>query len=52
MGSLAAMIPILDRAAAGDFVPVLDRVLPLAAAREAHVALAERAQFGKVVLEP
>lgn len=52
MGSLGAMIPILDLAAQGRFVPVLDRVLPLAEAREAHRVLAGREQFGKVVLTP
>lgn len=52
MGSLAAMIPILAHAASGKFVPVIDRVLPLEKAAEAHGLLAERAQFGKVVLVP
>lgn len=52
MGSLAAMIPILEHAAAGRFVPVLDRVLPLSEAREAHRVLLGREQFGKVVLTP
>lgn len=52
MGSLAAMLPILEHAAAGRFLPVLDRVIPLASARDAHQVLLDRAQFGKVVLTP
>jgi NADPH:quinone reductase-like Zn-dependent oxidoreductase len=52
MGSLAAMIPILEHVCAGKLRPVLDRVLPLEKAREAHEVLRERAQFGKVVLTP
>ncbi|MCK6551360.1 zinc-binding dehydrogenase [Myxococcota bacterium] len=52
MGSLAAMIPILEHAAAGRIKPVLDRVLPLDQAQQAHHVLLDRAQFGKVVLTP
>jgi NADPH:quinone reductase-like Zn-dependent oxidoreductase len=52
MGSLAAMVPILERASKGLLKPVLDRVLPLSEAKEAHRILGERAQFGKVVLVP
>ena len=37
---------------AGKIHPVLDRVLPLREAREAHRVLEERQQFGKVVLAP
>ena len=37
---------------AGKIQPVLDRVLPLREAREAHRVLEERQQFGKVVLVP
>lgn len=52
MGSLAAMIPIVENAEKGIFRPVLDRSLPLAEARRAHELLETRAQFGKVVLVP
>lgn len=52
MSSLSAMIPVLEQATAGRFKPVLDRVLPLEKARDAHAVLAERGQFGKVVLVP
>jgi NADPH:quinone reductase-like Zn-dependent oxidoreductase len=36
----------------GKIHPVLDRVLPLREARQAHQLLEERKQFGKVVLIP
>lgn len=52
MGSLAAMIPILTHAESGKFRPVLDRVIALEDARQAHEVLLDRAQFGKVVLRP
>ncbi len=52
MGSLAAMLPILEHAGAGRLKPVLDRVMPLGDAREAHRVLMDRGQFGKVVLCP
>lgn len=52
MGSLAAMIPIVENAEKGIFRPVLDRVLPLAEAARAHELLETRAQFGKLVLVP
>lgn len=52
MGSLAAMFPILDYASVGKLRPVLDRTMPLERAKDAQRLLLERAQFGKVVLEP
>jgi NADPH:quinone reductase-like Zn-dependent oxidoreductase len=48
-GDLAEVLRWLDE---GKLRPVLDRTLPLAEARRAHVLLAERAQFGKIVLTP
>ncbi len=52
MGSLAAMIPIVENAERGAFRPVLDRALPLADAKLAHELLESRGQIGKVVLVP
>lgn len=52
MGSLAAMIPIVENAEKGIFKPVLDTALPLREAARAHEMLETRAQFGKVVLVP
>jgi NADPH:quinone reductase-like Zn-dependent oxidoreductase len=51
MGSnaeLAALLPWFER---GRLKPVVAKVLPLAAAREAQELLASRTQFGKIVLE-
>ena len=52
MGSKADMLAVLGHVAAGRLSPVVDRVLPLAQAADAHRVLEERAAFGKVVLEP
>jgi NADPH:quinone reductase-like Zn-dependent oxidoreductase len=38
--------------ASGALRPAVDRVLPFSDARAAHVALAERSHFGKIVLVP
>jgi NADPH:quinone reductase-like Zn-dependent oxidoreductase len=51
MGSRAELIEILGHAASGALHPVLDRVLPLAQAAEAHRLIARREQFGKIVLK-
>lgn len=50
MGSLAELVHLLGYFETGELVPVVDRVLPLAEAREAQAVLEDRAQFGKVVL--
>jgi NADPH:quinone reductase-like Zn-dependent oxidoreductase len=52
MGTKAEMFEIVSRVADGRYRPVLDRTLPLSQARAAHELLADRAQFGKVVLVP
>jgi NADPH:quinone reductase-like Zn-dependent oxidoreductase len=51
MGSKATLFPILEHVRAGRLRPVVDRVLPLWDAREAHRVLESRETFGKVVLQ-
>ncbi len=43
---------ILPLFAQGKIVSVIDKVFPLKEAREAHIYLAERKNFGKVILRP
>ena len=52
MGSKADLLAVLGHVAAGRLEPVVDRVLPLAQAADAHRVLEDRAAFGKVVLQP
>jgi NADPH:quinone reductase-like Zn-dependent oxidoreductase len=52
MGSKGDLFRILQLVEQGDLKPVLDRVLPLEKAAEAHKLLENRAQFGNVVLTP
>ena len=52
MGSKADLLAVLEHISAGRLEPVVDRVLPLSQAAEAHQILEERRVFGKVVLEP
>ncbi len=52
VGSKATLFTILRLVEEGKLRPVLDRVLPLKEAREAHRLLEARQVFGKVVLVP
>jgi NADPH:quinone reductase-like Zn-dependent oxidoreductase len=52
MGSKADLLAVLAHISASRLEPIVDRVLPLAQAAEAHRVLEDRAAFGKVVLEP
>ena len=52
MGPRSAFPEIFAHVAAGRFRPVVDRVLPLSRAREAHELLESRAVSGKIVLVP
>jgi NADPH:quinone reductase-like Zn-dependent oxidoreductase len=51
MGSKGSLFGILEHVKAGKLRPVVDRVLPLWQAPEAHRVLEGRETFGKVVLE-
>ncbi len=51
-GSKASLFKIVRLVEEGKLRPVLDRVLPLKEAREAHRLLEGRQQFGKLVLVP
>ncbi|HEX6201964.1 MAG TPA: zinc-binding dehydrogenase [Thermoanaerobaculia bacterium] len=50
MGTIAELAHLAGYFETGELVPVVDRTLPLAAAREAQAVLEDREQFGKVVL--
>jgi NADPH:quinone reductase-like Zn-dependent oxidoreductase len=52
MGSRQELREVIDGARAGHYVPVVDRTFPLEEAAEAHRRLADRKQFGKLVLLP
>ncbi|HEY4177305.1 MAG TPA: zinc-binding dehydrogenase [Kofleriaceae bacterium] len=52
MGSKADLLAVLQHVNAGTLKPIVDRVMPLAKAGDAHGVLEQRAAFGKVVLEP
>jgi NADPH:quinone reductase-like Zn-dependent oxidoreductase len=52
MGSKSELFKLLELVQAGRLQPVIDRVLPLERAAEAHTLLAERKAFGNVVLTP
>lgn len=50
MGPKSALYDILRHVSRGALAPLIDRVLPLSHAREAHRVLESRAAFGKIVL--
>jgi NADPH:quinone reductase-like Zn-dependent oxidoreductase len=50
MGPTAELVKVLAFVEQGRLKPVVDRVLPLAEVRAGQALLAERAQFGKIVL--
>ncbi len=52
MGTAVDLLEVLRFVGEGRLRPVVDRTLPLAEARAAQGLLADRAQFGKIVLVP
>jgi NADPH:quinone reductase-like Zn-dependent oxidoreductase len=52
MGSKGELVEAMKFVREGKIRAVVDRVLPLAEARQAHELIEDRAQFGKVVLRP
>jgi NADPH:quinone reductase-like Zn-dependent oxidoreductase len=52
MGSKAELLEAMKFVEEGKIRGVVDRVLPLSEARQAHELIENRAQFGKVVLRP
>ena len=52
MASPAEFRAVMDLIVRGELKPVVDAVLPLSAAREAHERLEAGAVFGKIVLKP
>ena len=52
MGSKGELLEAMKFVAAGKIRAVVDRVLPLSEARQAHELIENRAQFGKIVLKP
>lgn len=51
-GAIEEFAKVVDLCARGELKVIIDRVLPLAEAAEAHRILANRANFGKVILRP
>lgn len=52
MGSKAELLEAMRFVREGKIHGVVDRVLPLSEARRAHELIEDRAQFGKIVLQP
>jgi NADPH2:quinone reductase len=51
-GAIEEFQKVVDLCGRGELRVIVDRVLPLAEAAAAHAVLAERANFGKVILKP
>jgi len=51
-GAIDEFAKVVDLCARGELKVIIDRVLPLAEAAQAHRILADRANFGKVILRP
>ena len=51
MGRRDSLPEILRLAGKGIFKAVIDRILPMEKVADAHRAIAERAQIGKILLE-
>jgi NADPH2:quinone reductase len=51
-GAIDEFAKVVDLCARGELKVVVDRVLPLSEAAQAHHILADRANFGKVILRP
>ncbi len=52
MGSRSELRDVLKLVWNGELTPIVDRVLPLSRAKNAHEALEKGEQFGKIVLKP
>jgi NADPH:quinone reductase-like Zn-dependent oxidoreductase len=52
MGRHAELVELLPFFETGQLRPIVDRVLPLGRAADAHRLMGDRAQFGKLVLTP
>jgi NADPH:quinone reductase-like Zn-dependent oxidoreductase len=52
MGSKGELVEAMKFVREGKIRAVVDRVLPLSEARQAHELIEDRAQFGKIVLRP
>jgi NADPH:quinone reductase-like Zn-dependent oxidoreductase len=51
-GAIEEFAKVVDLCARGELKVIVDRVLPLAEAAQAHHILADRSNFGKVILRP
>ena len=52
MGSKGEVLKVMKLVESGKLKPVIDRVMPLSKAAEAHKLIEDRAVFGKVILKP